>query len=380
MKIFVLAITKFQIGISFVDVDYFSFEHNGVGRSFIYMIVIGLISFLILMLQEMGLLQTLVTKIMHKMMNNIPTEDNHPIDSDILLEKKHINQLSLNEISKNNLVLRNFTKYYGNNLSVNRLSVAIGSNECFGLLGANGAGKTTTFKMLTGDEDIMHGDGWVRGISIKKSIKEVYKSIGYCPQFDGLIDDLTGRETLEMIALLRGIPRSKINDVIETFAHDLNFTEHIDKKIYEYSGGNKRKLSTAIAMCGNPEVIYLDEPSTGMDPMAKRNLWKVICSLRKMGKSIILSSHSMEECEALCTRLAIMVNGEFKCLGSIQHLKNKYPIGFILVIKVKQHDEALSMDNKVTNSNIQVKNFVEKNFIQSELRLVAKTIPRISCC
>lgn len=190
--------------------------------------------------------------------------------------------------------------------------------------------------MLTGDEKITYGEAWVRGISLKDDMHLVHQEIGYCPQFDALIEDLTGRETLRIFCLLRGVPRPRIANVSMKLATDLNFLQHIDKKIKEYSGGNKRKLSTAVALIGNPAVVYLDEPTTGMDPGAKRQLWNMVCKVRNAGKSIILTSHSMEECEALCTRLAIMVNGEFKCIGSTQFLKNKFSKGFMLTIKINK--------------------------------------------
>lgn len=211
-------------------------------------------------------------------------------------------------------------------------------SECFGLLGVNGAGKTSTFKMLTGDEKISLGEAWIRGYSLKNNMHEVHQQIGYCPQFDALIEDLTGRETLSIFCLLRGLENRRIFSTIIHLAIELNFVKHLDKKIKEYSGGNKRKLSTAISLIGNPVLIYLDEPTTGMDPGAKRQLWNMVCKVRKTGKSIVLTSHSMEECEALCTRLAIMVNGEFKCLGSVQHLKSKFSKGFILTIKVRKEN------------------------------------------
>lgn len=192
--------------------------------------------------------------------------------------------------------------------------------------------------MLTGDEKISHGTAWLRGISLKSDMPTVHQMIGYCPQFDALLDDLTGRQTLEIFCLLRGVPRRQINEMSMRLAGDLNFAKHLDKLVSEYSGGNKRKLSTAVALIGNPMVIYLDEPTTGMDPGAKRHLWSLICKVRNSGKSIVLTSHSMEECEALCTRLAIMVNGEFKCLGSTQYLKNKFSDGYVLSVKVRRCD------------------------------------------
>lgn len=131
------------------------------------------------------------------------------------------------------------------------------SGECFGLLGTNGAGKTTTFKMLTGDVKFSSGEAFVHGINLKSNMTDVHKIIGYCPQFDGLLDELTGAETLQLFASLHGIRRADISSLIERLAIDLNFMEHIDKKVEQYSAGNKRKLSTAVALIGNAVVIYL---------------------------------------------------------------------------------------------------------------------------
>lgn len=158
----------------------------------------------------------------------------------------------------------------------------------------------------------------------------------YCPQFDALLDDLTAKESLTMFALLRGVPANECGYVAAKLANDFDFTRHLNKQIKALSGGNKRKLSTAISLIGDPPVIYLDEPTTGMDPATKRYLWDAICRVRDNGKCVVLTSHSMEECEALCTRLAIMVNGNFKCLGSTQHLKNKFAEGYTLTIKIKK--------------------------------------------
>lgn len=157
-----------------------------------------------------------------------------------------------------------FSFFRLSNQYFNRPISPIFSSECFGLLGVNGAGKTTTFKMLTGDVKISSGEGFVRGISLKNNMPNVHKVIGYCPQFDALIEDMTGRETLEMFALLRGVRKRDINATSMRLATELNFMKHIDKKVCEYSGGNKRKLSTAVALLGNPSVVYLDEPTTGI--------------------------------------------------------------------------------------------------------------------
>uniref|UniRef100_A0A4W6FFI7 ATP binding cassette subfamily A member 4 n=1 Tax=Lates calcarifer TaxID=8187 RepID=A0A4W6FFI7_LATCA len=207
--------------------------------------------------------------------------------------------------------------------------------SCFGLLGVNGAGKTTTFKMLTGDTDVSSGDATVAGYSILTEILDVHQNMGYCPQFDAIDELLTGREHLYLYARLRGVPESEIPRVAEWGIQKLGLTEYAGCCAGTYSGGNKRKLSTAIAMIGCPALVLLDEPTTGMDPHSRRFLWNAIISVIRDGRAVVLTSHSMEECEALCTRLAIMVNGTFKCLGTIQHLKYKFGDGYVVTMKIK---------------------------------------------
>lgn len=261
------------------------------------------------------------------------------LDDDVQAEVRKVQSLSPLDREKSNLVVEGLTKFYKKLVAVNQIHLSVNSSECFGLLGVNGAGKTSTFKMMVGDEMISSGEAWIRGSTLKKEVNSNYKS--YCPQFDALLLDLTGRETLRVFALLRGVKINDINYVINKAAIELDFKEHLDKKAKNMSGGTKRKLSTAIALLGDPFLIFLDEPTTGMDPKAKRKLWNVVTDRRNSGKSVILTSHSIEEAEALCTRLTIMAAGEFKCLGSVQHLKNKYAKGFVLTINMNRDDDDL---------------------------------------
>ncbi|KAH0615615.1 hypothetical protein JD844_005073 [Phrynosoma platyrhinos] len=238
------------------------------------------------------------------------------------------------------LKIENLTKVYksrkiGRILAVDRLCVGVRPGECFGLLGVNGAGKTTTFKMLTGDESTTGGEAFVNGHSILKDLLQVQQSLGYCPQFDALFDELTAQEHLELYTRLRGIPWKDEERVVKWALKKLELSKYANKPASTYSGGNKRKLSTAIALIGYPAFIFLDEPTTGMDPKARRFLWNLILDIIKTGRSVVLTSHSMEECEALCTRLAIMVNGRLKCLGSIQHLKNRFGDGYMITVRTK---------------------------------------------
>ena len=181
--------------------------------------------------------------------------------------------------------------------------------------------------MITGDESIDSGSIILDSLDLSENMRKVQRRMGYCPQFDALIDLLTGEETLFMYARLRGVVESLIPQLVDALIDLMNLRKHAKKPVYAYSGGNKRKLSAALALIGDPAIIFLDEPTTGMDPKARRHFWNAIAQFRDHGKPIILTSHSMEECEALCTRLAIMVNGKFKCLGSIQHLKSKFGAG-----------------------------------------------------
>lgn len=242
--------------------------------------------------------------------------------------------------------------------AVDRLCVGVPAAECFGLLGVNGAGKTTTFKMLTGDIPVSSGEAFLNGYSIRTEMRSVHQNLGYCPQFDAIDDLLNGREHLEFYARLRGVPEEEVKKVAEWGIQKLGLVKYSNKSAGTYSGGNKRKLSTAIALIGCPPVIFLDEPTTGMDPKARRFLWDCILSIIKEGRSVILTSHSMEECEALCTRMAIMVNGRFKCFGSIQHLKNRFGDGYTVIVRVGGSPPQLKP----------VEDFVQQNFPDSVLK------------
>ncbi|XP_039422071.1 phospholipid-transporting ATPase ABCA7 isoform X1 [Corvus cornix cornix] len=253
-------------------------------------------------------------------------------DQDVARERARVGSIPLHS---HLLLLKDLTKVYRRRKApaVDRLCVAIPPGECFGLLGVNGAGKTSTFKMLTGDTEVTLGEAWLKGHSVLTDLQSVHQHMGYCPQFDAITDLLTGREHLEFYSRLRGVPEEETPRVAQWGIAALGLGPHADRPAGKYSGGNKRKLSTAIALLGCPPVVFLDEPTTGMDPQARRFLWERILGVIRDGRSVVLTSHSMEECEALCTRMAIMVNGRFRCLGSVQHLKNRFGDGYTVVVR-----------------------------------------------
>jgi ABC-type multidrug transport system ATPase subunit len=212
-------------------------------------------------------------------------------------------------------------------------------------LGLNGAGKTTTFKILTGEIDATEGRAFINGFDINRERMKARSSLGFCPQFDYLPEYLTVTQAFELFAGLRGLERSSIEKTLNELIDVFKLNEFTKKQVQTLSGGNKRKVSSGIAFIGRPSVIILDEPTTGMDPSARRYLWTVIKKARDLGLTIVLTTHSMEECEALSTRLGIMVNGQFKCMGSIQHLKSKFGKGYSLVVKCKNLLSEEEIDN-----------------------------------
>uniref|UniRef100_A0A8C9T650 P-type phospholipid transporter n=1 Tax=Scleropages formosus TaxID=113540 RepID=A0A8C9T650_SCLFO len=258
-----------------------------------------------------------------------------PEDQDVAKERRRVTS---GKAQEDILLMKELSKVgMGRKPAVDRLCLGIPRGECFGLLGVNGAGKTSTFRMLTGDTAVTYGEAFLNGHSVLNEMERVHQLMGYCPQFDAVSDLLTGREHLEFYARLRGVREEAV--VAQWGVKKLGLTQYAERKAGGYSGGNKRKLSTAISLIGAPPVIFLDEPTTGMDPKAKRFLWNCILSVIKEGRSVILTSHSMEECEALCTRMAIMVNGRFRCLGSVQHLKNRFGDGYTIILRMLEPTE-----------------------------------------
>ena len=268
-----------------------------------------------------------------------PFED----DSDVVAEKDRVMS---GKADTDVIVMKNLRKVYGpasySKVAVKGVSLGIPKGECFGYLGINGAGKTSTLAILTGDVLPSGGEAYLNGLDIMKNQDEVRRLLGYCPQHDALLERLTVREHLELFGRIKNVPEASLNKFVMGILQDMNLSQYENKLAGELSGGNKRKLSVGIAMIGKPPIIFMDEPSTGMDPVNKRFMWEVISRICTSQKecSIILTTHSMEECEALCTRAGIMVGGRLRCLGSLTHLKAKFGDGYQVDLKLIQPSEA----------------------------------------
>ncbi|KAJ8577610.1 hypothetical protein ON010_g1598 [Phytophthora cinnamomi] len=265
--------------------------------------------------------------------------DSDDVDEDVVMEAQRVHE-SFHALDANSEVVQVFEleKVYPNGKrAVKKLSFGLQQGECFGFLGVNGAGKTTTMKVLTGDLLPTSGTATLNGFDIRKERSQARESIGYCPQFDALIDLLTVREHLELFGRFKGFHHERLQKEVDRLMNKLKIQAFANKLAGSLSGGNKRKLSLAIAMIGEPSVLVLDEPSTGVDPFSRRLLWDVIleASVQTRRSTVMLTTHSMEECEALCSKAGIMVNGGLRCFGSIPHLKARFGDGFMLECKME---------------------------------------------
>ena len=194
--------------------------------------------------------------------------------------------------------------------------------------------------MLTGDLMPSSGNAFRGNFDLFSDLSAYRSELGYCPQFDPLLDKLTGRETLFLFGRLRGIPSRDLPHVVDQLIEMSDLKAHAHKRTETYSGGNKRKLSLAIALTANPKVILLDEPTAGVDPSARRKIWSSLSHVRSVrGCCIILTSHSMQECENLCSRISIMVGGRLRCMGSAQQLRARYGQGFTISMKLKRNNQ-----------------------------------------
>lgn len=211
--------------------------------------------------------------------------------------------------------------------AVRDVTWAVRKGECIGLLGVNGAGKTSTFRVLSGQQKADRGVVLLEREKLKPRAK-AFTRIGYCPQFDALYTEFTPREHLEILARFHGYTALSVYQIAERLMEALDLSRYADTKCEALSGGTKRKLSLAQALIGDPMLLLLDEPTAGMDPKCRLFLWEIVYTLVREGRSIVLTTHSMSESEALCGKLAIMVNGEIKCVGSPLLIKTRHGTGY----------------------------------------------------
>ncbi|XP_053200580.1 retinal-specific phospholipid-transporting ATPase ABCA4-like [Panonychus citri] len=363
---------------TYITYEPFSWENDGIYPEILILLLDIFLYTIVLIVLDMNLHRLGYWYESNHQSLSYPNSENDVEDKDVVQERDRVKSLiSSSGIRNEALIVDDLTKDFESSRAVDRITFGVHKAECFGLLGVNGAGKTTTFRMLTGDIIVTSGEAYIGGYSLRKDLLNFQKSISYCPQSDALLDHLTPVESLMLFARIRGMPESKVKDNVNYLIESTDLTPFANICNKNLSGGNKRKLSLAIASIAKPEVIFLDEPTTGVDPASRRKIWSTLIHLRDtIGSSIVLTSHSMDECEALCSRIGIMARGNFKCLGSSQHLKEKFGFGFTLKIKMSQWNQS-NQWNQWNQQEIQldkIKIWMAQKFPSSILRDVNKTI------
>lgn len=213
-------------------------------------------------------------------------------------------------------------KQYKNLTAVDKLNLEINRGELFSLLGVNGAGKTTTIKMLTCITKPTSGDALVGGYSVVNEPERVKRLIGVSPQETAVAPNLSVKENFELICGIHGFSKDKTKEKIKDLSNQFNLETVLNRKAGKLSGGYKRRVSIAMALISEPEILFLDEPTLGLDIIARHELWDEIRSL-KGTSTVILTTHYMEEAEALSDRIGIMKDGKLLATGTIDDLKIK---------------------------------------------------------
>ncbi len=218
------------------------------------------------------------------------------------------------------VVMEALVKRFGNFTAVDHVSLSVAKGEIFGFLGPNGAGKSTTIRMLCGLLTPSQGRATVNGFDVATQAESIKKTIGYMSQKFSLYDDLTVEENIEFFSGVYGVPAGLLRERKEYVLHMAGLTERRNSLTRELSGGWKQRLALGCAILHQPPILFLDEPTSGVDPIARRNFWDLIYELSKAGKTVFVSTHYMDEAE-YCHRLALMYRGKVIALGTPAELK-----------------------------------------------------------
>lgn len=226
---------------------------------------------------------------------------------------------------KNNNVIeaQNLTKMFGNFTAVNAITFEVKKGEIFGFLGANGAGKTTAMKMLIGISKPTSGNAKVAGFDVFTNAEDIKKNIGYMSQKFALYDDLTVRENITFFGGIYGLSRARIKEKTLKLLEELGLHEVKNQLVGSLPLGWKQKLSFSVALLHDPKIVFLDEPTGGVDPITRRQFWEMIYKSSHMGTTIFVTTHYMDEAE-YCDRVSIMVNGKIEALDTPKNLKEQF--------------------------------------------------------
>ena len=219
--------------------------------------------------------------------------------------------------------VQNLTKRFGSFTAVDQITFDVDQGEIFGFLGANGAGKTTAMRMLCGLSMPTSGEAMVAGYDLYKNAEKIKQSIGYMSQKFSLYEDLTIRENIRFYGGIYGLSNSEIKTKTEHLVNSLKLEDKVNSLVKSLPLGWKQKLSFSVAMIHDPKIVFLDEPTGGVDPITRREFWTMIFEAANRGTTVFVTTHYMDEAE-YCTRVSIMVDGQIAALGAPVELKIKY--------------------------------------------------------
>jgi ABC-2 type transport system ATP-binding protein len=228
-------------------------------------------------------------------------------------------------IMENVIEAINLTKTFGDFTAVNAISFHVKKGEIFGFLGANGAGKTTAMKMLIGISSPTSGEAKVAGFDVFTQTEDIKRNIGYMSQKFALYDDLTVKENITFFGGIYGLSRDVIKVKTQNLLEELNLEEVANQLVGSLPLGWKQKISFSVALLHNPKIVFLDEPTGGVDPITRRQFWEMIYKASNQGTTIFVTTHYMDEAE-YCDRVSIMVNGKIEALDTPKNLKNSYKV------------------------------------------------------
>ena len=226
---------------------------------------------------------------------------------------------------ENAIQVENLTKMFGDFTAVNNISFSVGKGEVFGFLGANGAGKTTAMKMLIGILKPTSGSAQVAGFDVKSNAEDVKKSIGYMSQRFSLYNDLTIKENITFFGGIYGLKKTVIKEKTQILINELGLHDEANKLVGALPLGWKQKVAFSVSLLHNPQIIFLDEPTGGVDPITRRQFWEMIYREAHKGKTIFVTTHYMDEAE-YCDRVSIMVEGRIEALNTPKNLKSHYKV------------------------------------------------------
>jgi len=246
----------------------------------------------------------------------------------------------------NILEIKNLTKKFGNFTAVDNIKLSVREGEIFGFLGPNGAGKTTTISMLTTLITPTGGTATIAGHDLKDEGADIRSIIGVVPQSFSLFPELTAQENLTYIGKLYGMDTKKIIERSEYLLKQMRLYEHKDRVSGEFSGGMKQRLSLAASIMSNPKILFMDEPTTGLDPQSRIAIRELTEELNRQGMTIIYTTHDMEEAEKICHRIVIMDRGKVIADGTSDELKHKIMSGHIVEVELDSEPKELSSELK----------------------------------